>query len=141
MEPKENELMSHKLFVSLPIKSLDRSVAFFRGIGLTFNPKVTGDTAACMLIGEHAYAMLLVEPFFETFTEKAICDTATHVEAAFGLSCASRAEVDAMLAKALAGGGKEVGPPQDHGFMYGRSFEDLDGHHWEVQWMDPEAAQ
>ncbi|WP_437308679.1 VOC family protein [Sorangium sp. So ce388] len=133
--------MSHKLFVSLPIKNLDRSVAFWKSLGFTFNPKFTGEQAACMLIGEHAYAMLLVEPFFKTFTKKAICDTATHVEGAFGLTCESRAEVDAMVEKALAGGGKEPDPPQDHGFMYGRSFEDLDGHHWEVLWMDPEAAQ
>lgn len=139
MEQKEDHLMSHKLFVSLPIKNLDRTMAFFKTLGFTF--KFTDENAACMLIGEHAYAMLLVEPFFKTFTKKEICDTATHVEGAFGLSCASRAEVDAMVAKALAGGGKEAGPPQDHGFMYGRSFEDLDGHHWEVLWMDPTAAQ
>lgn len=132
--------MSHKLFVSLPIKDLDRSVAFFKALGFTFNPRFTDGNAACLLIGEHAYAMLLVEPFFKTFTEKKICDTATHVEGAFGLSCESRAEVDTLVTKAVAAGGKEVGPPQDHGFMYGRSFEDLDGHHWEVIWMDPNAA-
>lgn len=133
--------MSHKLFVSLPIKDLDRTVAFFKALGFAFNPKFTDEKAACMLIGEDAYAMLLVEPFFKTFTDKQICDTATHVEAAFGLSCEGRAEVDAMVAKAVAGGGKEVGPPQDHGLMYQRSFEDLDGHHWEVLWMDPKAVQ
>ena len=140
MEQKEDNLMSHKLFVSLPIKNLERTTAFFKALGFTFNPKFTGEQAACMLIGEHAYAMLLVEPFFKTFTKKEICDTATHVEGAFGLTCESRAEVDAMVEKALAGGGKEPDPPQDHGFMYGRSFEDLDGHHWEVVWMDPKAA-
>jgi hypothetical protein len=133
--------MSHKLFVSLPIKNLERSVAFFEALGFTFNPKFTGENAACMLIGEHAFAMLLVETFFKTFTKKAICDTATHVEGAYGLSCESRAEVDALVAKAVAGGAKEAGPPEDHGFMYQRSFEDLDGHHWEVMWMDPKAAQ
>ncbi|MDC0684417.1 VOC family protein [Sorangium atrum] len=133
--------MSHKLFVSLPIKNLERTTAFFKALGFTFNPKFTGEQAACMLIGEHAYAMLLVEPFFKTFTKREICDTATHVEGAFGLTCESRAEVDAMVEKALAGGGKEPDPPQDHGFMYSRSFEDLDGHHWEVLWMDPKAAQ
>ncbi|WP_437733301.1 VOC family protein [Sorangium sp. So ce1335] len=133
--------MSHKLFVSLPVKNLERTMAFFNALGFTINPKVTGDNAACMLIGEHADAMLLVEPFFKTFTNKEICDTATHVEGAFGLSCESRAEVDALVAKALAGGSKEAGPPEDHGFMYSRSFEDLDGHHWEVLWMDPKAAQ
>lgn len=133
--------MSHKLFVSLPIKKLDRSVAFFKALGFTFNPKFTGENAACMLIGEHACAMLLVESFFKTFTKKEICDTATHVEGAYGLSCERRAEVDAMVAMALAGGGKEAGPPEDHGFLYSRSFEDLDQHHWEVVWMDPKAAQ
>ena len=131
--------MSHKLFVSLPIKDLDRTMAFFKSLGFTF--KFADDKAACMLIGEHAYAMLLVEPFFKTLTEKQICDTATHVEGAFGLTCESRAEVDAMVEKALAGGGKEPDPPQDHGFMYTRSFEDLDGHHWEVLWMAPTPAQ
>jgi hypothetical protein len=132
--------MSHKLFVSLPIKNLERSVAFFTALGLAFNPKFAGDNAACLLIGEHAYAMLLVESFFKTFTENAICDNATHVEAAFGLSCDSRADVDTIVTKAVAAGAKEMGPPQDHGFMYSRSFEDLDQHHWEVVWMDPAAA-
>lgn len=141
MEQKEDPLMSHKLFVSLPIKNLERTTAFFKALGFTFNPKFTGEQAACMLIGEHAYAMLLVEPFFKTFTKREICDTATHVEGAFGITCESRTEVDAMVEKALAGGGKEPDPPQDHGFMYSRSFEDLDGHHWEVLWMDPKAAQ
>lgn len=141
MEQKEDPLMSHKLFVSLPIKNLERTTAFFKALGFTFNPKFTGEQAACMLIGEHAYAMLLVEPFFKTFTKREICDTATHVEGAFGITCESRTEVDAMVEKALAGGGKEPEPPQDHGFMYSRSFEDLDGHHWEVLWMDPKAAQ
>lgn len=141
MEQKEDPLMSHKLFVSLPIKNLERTTAFFKALGFTFNPKFTGEQAACMLIGEHAYAMLLVEPFFKTFTKREICDTATHVEGAFGLTCESRTEVDAMVEKALAGGGKEPDPPQDHGVMYSRSFEDLDGHHWEVLWMDPKAAQ
>ena len=109
--------MSHKLFVSLPIKNLDRSVTFFKALGFTFNPKFTGEQAACMLIGEHAYAMLLVESFFKTFTKKAICDTATHVDGAYGLSCESRAEVEAVWTKALAGGGKDGGPPEDHGFI------------------------
>ena len=103
--------MSHKLFVSLPIKNLERSVAFFKALGFTFNPKFTAENAACMLIGDAAYAMLLVESFFKTLTKKEICDTATHVEGAYGLSCESRAEVDALWTKALAGGGKDGGPP------------------------------
>ncbi|APR76726.1 Glyoxalase family protein [Minicystis rosea] len=142
MKQKENNFMSHELFVSLPIKNLARTVAFWKALGFTFNPKFTdSEKAACMLIGEHAYAMLVVESFFKTFTKKEICDTATHVEGAFGLSCASRAEVDAIATKAVAGGAKEAGPPEDHGFMYQRSFEDLDGHHWEVLSMTPKAAQ
>jgi predicted lactoylglutathione lyase len=85
--------------------------------------------------------MLLLEPFFKTFTKKEICNAATHVEAAFALSCGSRAEVDAMVEKALAAGGTEPSGPQDHGFMYQRGFDDLDHHHWEVLWMDPKAVQ
>jgi hypothetical protein len=140
MGQKEDNTMSHKLFVSLPIKNLDRSVAFFTALGLTFNPKLTGDNAACLLIGEHAYAMLMVDTFFKTFTKKQICDTSTHVEGAYGITCESRADVDALVDKAVAGGAKEMGPPEDHGFMYSRSFEDLDQHHWEVVWMDSAAA-
>jgi hypothetical protein len=117
--------MSHALFVSMSIKNLDRTVAFFQALGLTFNPKLTDEKAACLLIGEHAYAMLLVESFFKTLTRKQICDTTTHV----------------LVTKAVAAGGTEAGPPEDHGFMYSRSFEDLDGHHWEVVWMNLEAAQ
>jgi hypothetical protein len=140
MVQEEDSLMSHALFVTMSIKDLDRTVAFFQALGLTFNPKLTDGKAACLLIGEHAYAMLLVESFFKTFTRKQICDTTTHVEGAYGLSCESRAEVDALVTKAVAAGGTEAGPPEDHGFMYSRSFEDLDGHHWEVVWMAPEAA-
>jgi hypothetical protein len=140
MKQKENNLMSHKLFVSLPVKNVDRSVAFFKALGFSFNPKLTGDNAACLLIGEHAYAMLVVDSFFKTFTKKQICDTVTHVEGAYGISIDTRAEADAMWTKAIAAGGKDGGPPEDHGFMYSRSFEDLDGHHWEVVWMAPEAA-
>ena len=133
--------MSHKLFVSLPVKNLERSVAFFKALGFAFNPKFTDENAACMLIGDAAYAMLLAEPFFRTFTKKEIYDAATHTGGAYGLSCESRAEVDALAAKAVAAGGREAGPPQDHGFMYSRSFEDLDGRHWEVVWMAPQDAQ
>jgi hypothetical protein len=133
--------MSHKFFVSMPVKDLGRSVAFFEALGFRFDPKFASEHGAAMLIGEHSFAMLVAESLYKTFTKRQLCDTATHVEAAFGILCESRAEVDAMLAKALAGGGREPEPAQDHGFMYARSFEDLDGHHWEVQWMNPNAAQ
>lgn len=133
--------MARKLFVNLSVKNLDRTKQFFSALGFTFNAKFTDEKAACMVISEEAFAMLLVEPFFKTFHKKEICETATHAEGLFALSCESRAEVDAMVEKALAAGGKEPVPPQDHGFMYGRSFEDLDGHHWELIWMDPKAVQ
>lgn len=133
--------MSHRLFVSMPIKDLDRSVAFFTSLGLSFNPRFKSDTAACLLIGDHAYAMLVTEPLFRSFTARQLCDTRTHVEGAFGLSCQTRAAVDDLVTRALASGATEPEPPQEHGFLYGRSFEDLDGHHWEVICMDPPASQ
>ena len=94
-----------------------------------------------MVISEEAYVMLLGEPFFKTFTRRELCDTAKHTEALFALSRGSRAEVDGMVNKAIAAGGKHAMDPQDHGFMYGWSFYDLDGHHWEVLWMDPKVQQ
>ena len=136
MEQKEDKLMSHKLFVSLPVKNLDRSVAFFKAIGFTFNPKVTGDTAACMLIGEHAYAMLLVEPFFKTFTPQPIADARSATEVILAVSCESKGAVDEMVRKAVAAGATTPMPAQDHGFLYQHGYQDLDGHLWELMWMD-----
>jgi predicted lactoylglutathione lyase len=128
---------ARKLFVNLPVRDLERSKAFFSRLGFEFNPRFTDDKAACMVISEDAYAMLLTTPFFETFTKNRPCDTSSHTEALFALSCASRAEVDAIVEKAVAAGGRKAKEPQDHGFMYGWSFYDPDGHHWEVLWMDP----
>jgi predicted lactoylglutathione lyase len=93
-----------------------------------------------MVVNEEAYVMLLVEPFFRTFTRNAICDTSTQTEGLFALSCASRAEVDEMVNKAISAGGRHAMNPMDHGFMYGWSFYDPGGHHWEVMWMDPKAV-
>ena len=90
-----------------------------------------------MIVSEESSVMLSVRPFFETFTRNEIVDTRTHTEALFAISCDSRAEVDTMVEAALEAGGKVAMPPQDHGFMYSCSFYDLDGHHWEVMWMDP----
>jgi predicted lactoylglutathione lyase len=90
-----------------------------------------------MVVSEEAYVMLLNEPFFKTFTKRAVCDTSTHTEGLFALSCESREEVDAIVKRAIEAGGSHAMDPQDHGFMYGWSFYDLDGHHWEVLWMDP----
>ena len=133
--------MARKLFVNLPVRDLSRSVDFFTELGFTFNPNFTDETATCMIVSEQAFVMLLVANRFADFTKKQICDTSTHTEALLSISCESRAEVDALVQRALAAGGKHAMEPQDHGFMYGRSFYDLDGHHWEVMWMDPKAVE
>ncbi|AMO23060.1 VOC family protein [Ramlibacter solisilvae] len=132
--------MARKIFVNLPIKSMERSQAFFRALGFTFNPQFTNEQGACMVISEDIFAMLLVEPFFQTFTSKPVADANKSTEVLIALSCESRAEVDELVKKALAAGGRAPQPPQDHGFMYYHQFEDLDGHIWEVMWMDPNAA-
>ena len=128
---------SRKIFVNLPVRDLARSVDFFTKLGFTFNPQFTAEQATCMIVSEEAFVMLLVEDRFKDFTRKRICDTTTHTEGLFALSCASRAEVDDMVKTAIAAGGSHAADPQDHGFMYGWSFYDPDGHHWEVFWMDP----
>lgn len=128
---------SRKIFVNLPVRDLKRSMEFFTKLGFEFNAQFTDNKAACLIFNADAYAMLLTEAFFKTFTGRQICDTSTHTEGLFALSCASRAEVDELVNKAFAAGGQRAMDPVDHGFMYGRSFYDLDGHHWEVFWMDP----
>jgi predicted lactoylglutathione lyase len=130
---------SRKLFVNLPVRNLKRSVDFFTKLGFTFNPQFTDEHATCMILSDEACVMLLVESRFRDFTKQQICDTRTHTEGLFALSCSSRAEVDQLVKIALEAGGKPAMEPQDHGFMYGHSFYDLDGHHWEIFWMDPEA--
>ena len=132
---------SRKLFVNLAVRDLKKSMAFFSSLGFTFNPTFTDDNAACMVIGSDAYAMLLTEPFFRRFTHRPPCDTSQHTEALLALSCGSRAEVDETVKNAIAAGGGRAMDPQDHGFMYGWSFYDPDGHHWEVFWMDPNTAE
>lgn len=128
------------LYVNLMVRDLKRSMAFFSTLGFEFNMRFTDENAACMVIGEGIYVMLLGEPFFRTFTKREPCDTATHTEAYLAVSCANRAEVDEMVQKAVAAGGQHANATQDHGFMYGWSFYDLDGHHWEPFWMDTSAA-
>jgi predicted lactoylglutathione lyase len=128
---------SRKIFVNVAVRDLKRSMEFFTKLGFEFNPRFTDDKAACLVLSEDGYVMLLGEPFFRTFTRREICDTSRQTEAMLALSCASRAEVDDLVRKAIAAGGKHAMDPQDHGFMYGWSFYDLDGHHWEVLWMDP----
>ena len=132
--------MSRKVFINLPVRDLEKSKAFFSTLGFEFNPQFTDDKGACMVLSEEGYVMLLTTPFFEGFTKRAVCDTSTHTEALIALSCESRAEVDELVQKAIDAGGAPAMPSMDHGFMYGHSFYDLDGHHWEVLWMDPAAA-
>jgi uncharacterized protein len=132
--------MGRKIFVNFPIKDMQRSQAFFRALGFSFNPQFTNEQGACMVIAEDIYAMLLVEPFFQGFTKKPVFDAKKGTEVIVCLSCESRGEVDDLVRKALAAGGTAPNAPQDHGFMYGHGFEDPDGHVWELTWMDPSAA-
>ena len=132
---------ARKLFVNLAVRDLKRSMAFFSDLGFEFNPKFTDENAACMIVSGDAYVMLLTQSYFRTFTKREPCDTTTRTEGLYALSCESRAEVDELVRKAIAGGGQHAMDAQDHGFMYSWSFYDLDGHHWEVFWMDPKAAE
>ena len=132
---------ARKMFVNLPVRDLKKSMAFFSALGFTFNPKFTDENAACMIISDEGFAMLLAEPFFRTFTERQPCDTSRHTETLIALSCSSRGEVDDLVKKAIAAGGTHAMDAKDHGFMYTWSFYDPDGHHWEVFWMDPAAVQ
>jgi predicted lactoylglutathione lyase len=134
-------MANRKLFVNIPVHDLKKSMDFFSSLGFTFNKQFTDDKAACMVVSDDAYFMLLTEPFFGTFTKKQQADTSRDTESMFALSCESRAEVDELVRKAIDAGGSHAMDPIDHGFMYGWSFYDLDGHHWEVLWMDPNAIQ
>ncbi|HZA01180.1 MAG TPA: VOC family protein [Hyphomicrobiaceae bacterium] len=131
--------MSTKIFVNLPVKDLKKSIAFFETLGFTFNPQFTDDNAACMVISEQNYAMLLTHEYFKTFATKPISDAHTSTEVLIALALESKAAVDDMVAIAVKAGGKEPKPKRDHGFMVQRTFEDLDGHIWEPFWMDPGA--
>lgn len=131
--------MSRMIFVNLPVRDLPRAMTFFRALGFDFNPRFTDDTAACMVIDERIHAMLLTHRKFADFAPHAIADATRATEVLVCLSCASRAEVDELVGKAVAAGGTTFRPPEDHGFMYGRAFQDLDGHVWELAWMDPSA--
>lgn len=128
--------MGRQIYVNLPVKNLERTKAFFSSLGFGFNAEFTNEQAACMVVADDIYVMLLVESFFQTFTRKRIVDAREHTEVLVCLSCDSRAQVDDMVTKAVDAGGKVAREPQDHGFMYGQSFEDLDGHIWELVCMD-----
>ncbi len=133
--------MPRNIFVNLPVKNLEASQAFFRALGFSYNAQFTNEAAACMVIEENIFAMLVTEPFFQTFTPNAISNARVSTEVLVALSCESRAEVETMVAKAVAAGGNTYNQAKDHGFMYQHGFQDLDGHIWEVMWMNPEYLQ
>ena len=130
-----------KLFVSIPVADLERSKAFFAELGFSFNPLFSDETAACMLVGEDAFVMLGTREKIAELSKLPIADPTTHALALFCFSVPSRDEVDSVSAAALAAGGTEADEADDYGFMYSRSFFDLDGHGWQVMWMDPVAAE
>lgn len=131
--------MSTKIFVNLPVKDLKRSVDFFTKLGYKFNQQFTNENATCMIISEDIYIMLLVEKFFSGFTKKDICDSSKFTESIICLSADNREKVDEMVNKAIAAGGTAPNDKQDQGFMYGHGYTDLDGHLWEIMWMDTAA--
>ncbi|NGN67302.1 VOC family protein [Streptomyces sp. A7024] len=133
--------MATSIFVNLPVKDLSRSIAFFEALGYEFNKQFTDDNAACLVIDENIFAMLLTEQFFKGFTQQEIADTAAVNEALIALSADSREAVDTLVDKALAAGGKAHGDATDEGFMYGRGFTDPDGHVWNIMWMDQSAIE
>lgn len=132
--------MAQQIYVNLPVKNLERSKAFFAKLGYSFNPQFTNEQGACMVVSDNIFVMLLVEPFFQTFTKKPVADATKSTEVLVCLSCESRAQVDDLVAKALVAGGSAPNPKQDLGFMYSHGFEDLDGHGWELAYMDPNAV-
>lgn len=133
--------MTQQIFVNLAVKDLPKSKAFFEKLGYSFNAQFTNDDAACMVISDTIYAMLLTEPFFKKFTDKELVDSKKTTEVLICLSAESRAAVDEIVRKAVAAGGRVYNEPQDHGFMYGHGFEDLDGHLWELAYMEPSHVQ
>ncbi|MEC0372121.1 VOC family protein [Paenibacillus chibensis] len=126
-------------FVNLPVKDLNRTKEFFSSIGFEFNPQFSDEKAACLVINDNTFVQLLTESYFQTFISKPVADVASAAAGIIALSADSREQVDELADKALAAGGKQSKEPADHGFMYVRSFEDLDGHLWEIAFFDPSA--
>lgn len=133
--------MATKIFVNLPVNNLNKSIEFFTKLGFSFNRQFTDETATCMIVTDDIFVMLLTEEKFKTFTPKEICDATKYTEVLVCLSLESRAKVDELVRKAVAAGGATYNEPQDHGFMYGHGFQDLDGHIWELIHMEPSAVQ
>jgi len=137
----EMAFQAQQTFVNLPVKQLKRSIDFYSALGFEFNPQFTDDKATCMIINANTFVMLLVEDFFQTFLTKEVADASKSTEVIVAISAESRAQVDDIVNKALAAGGKPSKEPVDHGFMYSRSFQDVDGHLWELFYMEPGAAE
>jgi hypothetical protein len=133
--------MSQQVFINLPVANLAQSMAFFQALGYAHNPQFTDETAACIVISDAIFVMLLTHEKFCDFSPKAICDTSQSAEVLICLSCESRQQVQDLVAKALAAGGAMYAPAKDYGFMYQHSFADPDGHHWELVYMDAMPAQ
>lgn len=133
--------MAKPIYINLPVRDLQSSIAFFTQLGFDFDPQCSDDNAVCMIVDDNIFVMLLVEAFFQTFTPKPVCDARQSTEVLLCLALASRDEVDAMVAAALAAGGSAPLPARDHGFMYGHGFQDLDGHLWELIYMSAPAAE
>ena len=133
--------MARKIFVNLPVRDLKTSTDFFAKLGFKFNAQFTDETAVCMIVSEDICVMLLTEDKFKAFTPKQICDATKSTEVLVCLSAVSRDEVNEMVRKAIAAGGTTYKEPQDHGFMYGHGFQDLDGHIWELAFMEPSATK
>jgi predicted lactoylglutathione lyase len=132
--------MATKIFVNLPVKDLQKSIAFFTRLGFKFNPQFTDESATCMIVAEDIFVMLLTHEKFRTFTPNPICDATKSTEVLVCLSVEGRQRVDEMVRKAVAAGGKVYNQPQDHGFMYAHGFQDPDGHIWELIHMEAMAA-
>ena len=128
--------MATKVFINLPVKDLDRSISFFTNLGFKFNPQFTDDKAGCMVISENIFAMLLTETYFTTFTKKTVSDATITTEVLITLDAGSREEVQKIVSQAKELGAAIYFEPQDHGWMYQHSFADLDGHQWEIAYMD-----
>ncbi|MBX3622810.1 MAG: VOC family protein [Rhizobacter sp.] len=134
-------MKNQMIFVNLPVKDLARSRAFYESLGYPANPQFSDDKAACMVVNEGSlHVMLMSEPFARTFTTKPLVNAKECTEMWVCLTCESRNHVNELVARAVQAGGRTPGPAEDHGFMYGHGFEDLDGHHIELVYMDPNAA-
>ncbi len=132
----KKQIMAKQIFINLPVSDLKKSIDFFKKLGFTFNMQFTDDKAACLVLGENIYSMLLTKPMFATFTKKPVSDAKQTTEVLIAIDVETKKEVNEMVEKAVSAGGKTYMDAQDHGWMYLKSFEDLDGHQWEIMYSD-----